>query len=466
MKDSYKSFLKTKDLAIVNSGFNIDPHEITNKLFDFQKAIVRWALQKGKAACFLDTGLGKTIVQLEWSRHIHKKEKKPVLVLAPLAVAEQTIEEGLKFGIKVNLCHSHDDVINGINITNYEKLHKFNVRDFIGVVLDESSCLKHFESKYRTLIIDSFIHTKYKLACTATPAPNDFVELGNHAEFLNIMTRPEMLAMFFINDTSKTGTWRLKGHVKDNLFWKWMSSWAVMIAKPSDIGFEDHNFILPKIHYIEHIIKTDKKPNDGYLFPQMASDLNERRKIRKETIKDRCKLAKEIIDDSNGDSFVVWCGLNDESKFLHSIINDSVEITGSQSNDIKIKSILDFAHGRTKKVITKSKITGFGVNWQICNNAIFVGLNDSWESLYQSIRRIWRFGQEKETNIHIIIEEREGSVLANLKRKDIQAKQMQENMIIHMSDFMKREVMQTKNEKTEYNPIIKMEVPQWLKKKT
>lgn len=459
----YKDFLQTKELMNIDSGFDIKLSDINTQLFDFQKVIVRWALKKGKAACFLDTGLGKTILQLEWSRHIVKKEKKPILILAPLAVSEQTVEEGRKFGIKVNLCANQGDVKNGINITNYEKLHKYDVSKFVGVILDESSCLKNFESKYRNLIIESFIHTKYKLACTATPSPNDFMELGNHSEFLNIMTRVEMLSMFFINDTSNTGTWRLKGHVKNNMFWKWLSTWSVMIVKPSDIGFDDKDFILPKLNYIEHIIKSKKKPI-GRFFNDLASDLNDRRKIRKETIQDRCDKAKEITNNNNG-SYVIWCGLNNESTLLSKLINNSTEITGSQSNEQKIKSILGFAHGKIKRVISKSKITGFGVNWQICNNAIFVGLNDSWESLYQSIRRIWRFGQKKETNIHIIIEEREGSVLKNLKRKDIQARQMQENMVKYMSEFTKKEVLKTKIEQTEYNPTIKMEIPKWLKEK-
>ena len=394
----------------------------------------------------------------------YKKEKEPILILAPLAVSEQTVEEGKKFNIKVNLCANNNDIKNGINITNYEKLHKFSVSKFIGIVLDESSCLKHFESKYRNLIIDSFIHTKYKLACTATPSPNDFMELGNHSEFLNIMTRMEMLSMFFINDTSNTGTWRLKGHVKDNMFWKWMSTWAIMITKPSDIGFKDKKFLLPKINYIEHIIKSKQKPV-GMFFNELAGDLNSRRKIRKETIEDRCEKANQIVLNSKGSSFVIWCGLNKESSMLSNLIDDSVEITGTQKNEVKIKSILDFAHGKIKRVITKSKITGFGVNWQICNNAIFVGLNDSWESLYQSIRRIWRFGQKKETNIHIIIEEREGSVLANLKRKDEQAKQMHENMAKHTSNFTKKEILETHKEQIEYIPKIKMEIPKWLKRK-
>jgi len=405
-----------------------------------------------------------TILQLEWSRHIVKKEKKPIIILAPLAVSEQTVEEGRKFGIKVNLCASQDDVKNGINITNYEKIRKFQMNKFVGVVTDESSCLKNFTSKYRNLIIESFTHTKYKLACTATPSPNDFMELGNHSEFLNIMTRVEMLSMFFINDTSNIGTWRLKGHVKDNMFWKWLSTWSVMIVKPSDIGFSDKGFILPKLNYIEHIIKSKQKPV-GRFFNELASDLNDRRKIRKKTIQPRCNKAKKIVDGYQGNSFVIWCGLNKESETLSKLINNSVEITGSQSNEQKIKSILGFAHGKIKRVITKSKITGFGINWQVCNNAIFVGLNDSFESLYQSIRRIWRFGQKKETNIHIIIEEREGSVLKNLKRKDKQARQMQENMIKHMSEFTKKEVLKTRVEQTEYNPTIKMEIPKWLKGK-
>lgn len=458
----YKDFVKTKELINTDSGFSVHIKDMNPNLFNFQRDIVKWALRKGRAACFLDTGLGKTIIQLEWSRHVYLKEKSPVLILAPLAVAEQTICEGKKFGIKVNLCSSQEDVINGINISNYEKLHKFITKDFIAIVLDESSILKHFESKYKNLIIESFIRTKYKLACTATPSPNDFVELGNHSEFLNVMTRSEMLSMFFINDTGDTGTWRLKGHVKNNIFWKWLSSWSVMITKPSDIGYPDNGFILPKLNYIEHVLMSKQQPQTGF-FHNLVKDLNDRRKIRKETIIDRCNKAKDIINKTE-DSFVIWCGLNAESVLLSKLIDESVEITGSQTPEQKIKSILGFADGGIKRVITKSKITGFGINWQICHNAVFVGLNDSWESLYQSIRRIWRFGQQKETNIHIIIEEREGSVLDNLKRKDKQAKQMYQNMIKHMNTFIKEQITSNEKEKIFYTPTTEMEIPKWIKR--
>lgn len=457
---NYKEFLKTKEFNISNIGFDIELSDINKKLFDFQKVIVKWALKKGKSACFADTGLGKTFMQLEWANQVFKKENKPIIILAPLAVSNQTVEEGKKLDIEVNLCEKMSDVKNGINITNYEKLHKFTVKDFIGVVIDESSCLKHFASKYRTMIIDTFRNTKYKLACTATPAPNDYMELGNHAEFLNIMTRVEMLSMFFINDTRDTGSWRLKGHIKNNMFWKWLSSWSIMITKPSDLGFDDSKFVLPKLNYIEHIIKSRVKPN-GVFFHTLARDLNDRRKIRKETIDQRCEKAADITNN-NDESFVVWCGLNDESKLLSKLINNSVAVYGSQDNELKAKLMLDFAKGKISRIITKSKISGFGMNWQICNNAIFVGLNDSWESLYQAIRRIWKFGQKKETNIHIIIEEREGSVLDILKRKDSQAKKMHENMAKHMAEYTKKEIEHTTKETTEYNPTIEMRVPVWL----
>jgi hypothetical protein len=292
--NQYKNFLKSKQIIDQKSGFEIPLSKLNSALFDWQKVIVRWALARGRAALFEDCGLGKTPQQLEWADQICKKEKEPILILAPLAVSQQTHREGKKFNIKVNICKSQKDIKNGINITNYEKLHKFKHDKFIGVVLDESSILKNFSGSIRNEIIGAFSKTKYRLACTATPSPNDYSELGNHAEFLGIMSRSEMLATFFINDTAHTGTWRLKGHVQNNIFWKWMASWSVMITKPSDIGFEDKGFALPKIKYHQHIIETKSKPSFGF-FPEIAQTLNDRRKVRNETIEIRCNEAAKLI---------------------------------------------------------------------------------------------------------------------------------------------------------------------------
>lgn len=256
LKESYSDFLKQKELVDSPSGFCVDVDDLNPMLFDWQKVIVRWALRRGRAALFEDCGLGKTPQQLEWARIVSEREDAPVLIFAPLAVAEQTRQEGEKFGIPVRMCEDKSDIRNGVNITNYEKFHKFDASVFCGVVIDESSILKSFTGVFRNEVIGAFRSTKYKLACTATPAPNDYMELGNHSEFLGVMTRSEMLSTFFINDTGDTGKWRLKGHVKDNMFWEWLSSWAVMLSKPSDLGYDDDGFILPKLHYHEILLKA------------------------------------------------------------------------------------------------------------------------------------------------------------------------------------------------------------------
>jgi len=276
-------------------GFDISKDEMNPMLFGFQMDIIRYALRRGRLAVFADCGLGKTPIQLEWARHVYAKTNKPILILAPLAVSRQTIREGKKFGITVSLARENTDIINGINITNYEMLHKFDTSVFSGVVLDESSILKSYTGKVRTQIIESFTGTQYKLACTATPAPNDYMELGNHAEFLGAMTRAEMLAMFFVNDASDTGTWRLKGYAQER-FWEWMSQWAVMLKRPSDLGYSDDGFVLPSLEVHEHTIEADAS-QVGHLFAVEKLTLSERRAARKSTLEQR---VEEIANTING----------------------------------------------------------------------------------------------------------------------------------------------------------------------
>lgn len=459
---NYTEFLDKKQLHHQNSGFESDLN-LNPALFDFQKDVVKWALQKGKACLFQDCGMGKTIQQLEWARHVQHYTQKPILILAPIAVAEQTVAEGQKFGIDVTLCTSQKDVQKGINITNYEKLHKFKTADFGGIVLDESSILKSMSGHYRNLIIDSFKNTPYKLACTATPSPNDYMELGNHAEFLNVMSYSEMLSMFFVNDMSDTKKWRLKKHAKEREFWKWICSWAVMMATPSDLGYEEPGFDLPKLTYHEEIVKALKKKNLEYgFFATQAQTMSERRTVRRESIQARCERAAEIVNDSN-DQWVIWCGLNAESQLLTSLINEATEITGSQKQDWRADKMLGFAKRDVKRIVTKPSIAGFGMNWQNCNKMIFVGLSDSWEQLYQATRRIWRFGQTKPVDAYIVIEEREGKVLENIKRKDQQAKHMLASMIKHTQDISKEELH--KNSKKQIKWYEKtMELPEWINK--
>lgn len=454
----YNTFLDKKRLEFKPVGFT-PKRKINPKLFPFERDITLWAIRKGRAALFESCGLGKTPQQLEWARLVSHEEKAPVLIVAPLAVSRQTVQEGKKFDVPVTLCHDKNDVQQGVNITNYEKLHKFDSSVFCGVVLDESSILKSFSGSTRNEIIEMFGRTPYRLACTATPSPNDYMELGNHSEFLGVMTYTEMLSMFFINDTSDVGQWRLKKHAHEQEFWRWMCSWAVMISHPKDIGYVQDGFDLPPLEYVEHIIPAPNNCNSGF-FVQEASTMDERREIRKQTIEPRCKKAAEIVNNSK-DQWVIWCGLNDESRLLTKLINNAVEITGSQDPDVREKAIIGFSNGNVQRLVTKSTITGLGMNWQHCNKTIFVGLNDSWEQLYQSTRRLWRFGQNKPVEAHIVIEEREGKVLKNIKRKDTQAQHMIQSMVQHTSDLTKHELGKQNGDHKE-QPCQQMMMPNFL----
>ena len=433
----YKDFLKGKEIVCQFRGF--DPGPLNNNLFDFQKDVVTWAIKKGNAALFLNTGLGKTICQLEWADQVCGHTHMPVLILAPLAVSKQTIGEGNKFGYTVNLCTSCDDVRPGINITNYEKLHKFDPDVFAGVVADESGIMKSFTGKIRNQMIEMWGNTPYKLSCTATPSPNDYEELGNQAEFLGISTRVEMLSMFFVNDTAHTGTWRLKGHAESK-FWQWVCSWAIMIQKPSDIGYSDDGFILPPLKFHEHVITTQIKKS-GTLFNFEASTLQERRQARKLSLEDRCQKAAEIINNHGG-SWLIWCGLNAESDLMHRLINNSVEVKGADKSEHKEQSLIRFANGEIDCLVSKVKIAGYGMNFQNCHNIMFVGLSDSFEDLYQAVRRCYRFGQQKQVNVHVVTHESEGAVVANIKRKEIKFQEMYEGMIKNMVDITKIELRQ------------------------
>lgn len=458
---TYEEFLKKKEMTIKPSGFITD--NLNENLFDYQKAIVKWALRKGKAALFEDTGLGKTIQQLAWADAVNKHTYRPVLILAPLAVAEQTSKEAVKFGMKCKLCESHEDIVNGINITNYEKIHKFDTSCFSGIVLDESSIIKSYSGKTTKDLQERFEHTPYKLCCTATPSPNDYTEIGTTAEFLGVMPRSEMLSTFFINDSMGKGKngrigWRLKGHAEKSFF-KWISSWAMMIKNPSDIGFDGSRFILPKLNINEIVIETESDGNS--LFVEYAETLNERRQARKESIEERVKIAKKIAESS--EQCLVWCDYNYESEALHKAINGSVEVKGSDLPEHKKNAMIGFSNSNVKCLISKPSICGFGMNWQNCNTMIFCGLSDSYEQFYQAIRRCWRFGQKNDVNVYVIISEKEMEVLLNIKRKQSEHDRMSKEMIAIMSEQSISEINNYVIEKTEYNPLIAMTLPQWLR---
>lgn len=442
---SYKLFLENKALSDAATGLDRIP-ELNDKLFKFQADIVGWALRRGRAAIFADCGLGKTPMQLEWARHV----PGDVLILAPLAVAAQTVREGKKFGIPVNRCQSQKDVKPGINIANYERLESFDASKFTGVVLDESSILKSYDGKTRTLIIESFARTPFRLAATATPSPNDYMELGNHAEFLGVMTRAEMLAMFFVHDGGETQKWRIKGHAEAT-FWKWVCEWAVMIRKPSDLRYDDGKFKLPPLHMHEHMVRATHAA-DGELFAMPAATLQERIGARRATIDDRAEKAAEMVN-AGKEQWIVWCNLNGESNKLAKLIPDSVEVVGSDSAEYKEKAVEDFVSGKTRVIISKASMFGYGLNLQNCSNMAFVGMTDSYEQFYQALRRTYRFGQKNPVHAHIIMADIEGAVLLNIKRKEKDAAKMAEEMAKNMKELNAAALHDgsTKRQKAEYN---------------
>lgn len=449
---NYKEFISSKQFLVKSSGFKVNRSGLNDALFDFQKDIVRWSLAKGRSAIFADCGLGKTIMQLEWAQKVFDYTGKPVLIVAPLSVSFQTKKEGEKFGYNVNICITQDDVTEGINITNYEKLNNFVSKYFSGVVLDESSILKSFSGKIRNQMIEMFYNTEFKLCCTATPAPNDYMELGNHSEFLSVMTRSEMLSMFFVHDGGETSKWRLKGHAED-AFWQWMASWSVFVDNPVNLGYKDEGYVLPKLN-IQEIIVDGSEPIKEKL------TLSERRDARKESLVDRCTAAANLVNDSR-EQWLVWCDLNCESDLLHKLISKSRDVKGSDNADYKQKMMNGFTDKKLKCLISKPSIAGFGMNWQNCHNIIFVGLSDSYEKYYQAVRRCWRFGQKKQVNVFIIISAKEGCVKKNIERKQRDTEKMQKAMIELTRDITKRELKKTVRMIDVYNAEEKMKLPDW-----
>ena len=428
---TYSDFLQSKAIKSVPTGLP-DPGPVPSMLFPFQADIVRWALRRGRAAIFADCGMGKTPMQLSWADQVPGK----VLILAPLAVAQQTVREGRKFGIDLTYSRATCDA--RITITNYEMLDHFNPVDYTGIVLDESSILKAYDGKFRSQIIESFKDTPFRLACTATPAPNDHMELGNHAEFLGVLSRTEMLSTFFVHDGGDTSKWRIKGHAESD-FWRWVTSWAVMIRKPSDLGYEDGGFILPELVMHPHIVQAQHTP-EGLLFAMEATTLQERQQARKITTPERVAKVAEIVASKPGEPWLIWCNLNTESEAVTAAIKGAVEITGSDPAETKESRMLGFSEGKHRVVVTKPSIAGFGMNWQHCPNVVFLGLSDSYEQFYQAIRRCWRFGQENPVHCHIVTSDLEGAVVSNIQRKESDAARMAEGMVAHMHELNEQEI--------------------------
>jgi len=454
--NDYKRFVQNK---IRNPEvYGRDPMQVHPMLFDFQKAIVNWAIRRGRAAMFADCGLGKTLCQLEWARQSGDR----VLILAPLAVAEQTISEGRRIDIAIRKV-DRPDAESGIQITNYEKLGHFVGAPYDAIVLDESGILKSLDGKTRTMLLREFTGIPRRLCCTATPAPNDLSELANHSEFLGVMSRVEMLATFFVHDSDRSGSdgWRLKGHAQD-AFWRWVAKWATYVRMPSDLGFDDGDFKLPELAITQELVRVDWKP-EGMLFSAGLGGISDRRDARRNTLDARVERSAEIILASS-EQWLVWCGLNAEGDGLEKRLGDDcVQIAGCDSDDEKIEKEMRWRAGDVRTLVTKSSIFGWGMNWQHCRNMLFLGIGDSYEQYYQSIRRCWRFGQKLPVNAVIVVSDAEQTVAENVRRKEKAAAALAAGIVAHAKDAMRTEVMGGDKQQTTYNPTVRMRLPDWAK---
>lgn len=413
---NYDAFLQSKQKIHHASGFNVDTSSLNNHMFDFQKFIVMRALKAGKYAIFADCGLGKTLMQLEWANQVAEHTNGTVIILAPLAVVAQTIQEGAKFGIDMSR----------IYVTNYEQLEKTDCSDFSGVVLDESSILKNFEGATKKLIIESFAKTPYKLACTATPSPNDPMEMGNHSEFLDVMGRNEMLAMYFVHDGGQTAKWRLKGHAT-KMFYQFIGTWAIMLSNPADIGFKMDGYDLPSLNLLEREIKTPKRDNGSLFNDAIISATNFNQELRL-TKFERLEEVVSIVNSKPGENFIIWIKQNAEGEELKKLLPDAVEVKGNDTNEWKRDKLLGFANNEFRILITKTKIASFGMNYQNCKNQIFASLDFSFEGLYQAIRRSYRFGQKDEVNIYLITTDTMANVKQAIETKQQNFEIMQNEM--------------------------------------
>lgn len=460
---NYCDFIASKQIKLSNYGFNVSRSKLNPNLFDWQADIVKWALLRGRAALFEECGMGKTLQQLAWAEQVVMHSKKPVIIHCPIGVRSQTVREAERFniGVPVKVANSADDIaMDGINLVNYEKLHKFDTSIFGGIVLDESSLLKNAQGKTKQQLIESYARTPYRLACTATPAPNDHMELGTHAEFLGTSSYMDMLSRYFVHDSANTASWRLRGHaVKD--FWKWVSTWAICISRPSDLLGSDEGYILPPLtierHYIE---RDDDSAPEGFLFNVASATATTIHSGRRGTLINRSKKARDIFE-SVDDYTIIWCDTNYESDSLTKMVPDAIEIRGSDSDDAKEEKIQSFSSGQVKCIITKPSITGFGVNWQHCNRQIFSGLSYSFESYYQAVRRSWRFGQTRPVGIHIIIAEGEASIESAIARKETDHLLMQSQMADAMRGFTLEELGKDKPKK-KYVAKAEIKLPTFL----
>lgn len=453
---SYDAFVAGKVATCAASGF--DAPVVVGGLYPHQVDLVRWACRRGRAAIFADTGLGKTAMQLVWAQMVADASGGRVIIVAPLAVAAQTIREGARIGVAVSA-----DAGARVQIVNYDRMHKIDPSDYAGVVLDESSILKSYSGATRDALIRAFSTTPYRLACTATPAPNDWTELGNHAEFLGVCTRAEMLATYFCHDGGETSVWRLKGHARAD-FWRWVAQWGAVVRRPSDLGHPDAGYGLPPIQWHDHVVPMDETQAHaaGMLFVGAAIGLSEQRAARKATIPARVAMAAEVITAEPGEPWLVWCERNDESAMLTNAIDGAVEVTGADDEEVKADRMIAFADGRVRVLVSKPKICGFGMNFQRCARVLFVGPSNSYEATYQAIRRCWRFGQSRDVHVHVVASTADAAVVANYRRKEADAAQMQAAMVAAMRDLVRDAVVGNVRSRDGYGADRPMTVPEWM----
>ena len=456
---SYSDYIARKLGTTPATGI-ADGFSVPGSLFPHQSALTAWAIRRGRAAIFADTGLGKSRMQLAWADAVQRHTKRPVLILAPLAVAQQTVAEARSIGIDAVHARDREHAYASIVVTNYERLHRFIPDHFGGVVLDESSCIKHHDAKTLRTLLDAFRDTPFKLCATATPAPNDWTELGTHAEFLGVCTRAEMLAEFFTHDGGDTSVWRLKGHAR-HVFWQWVCQWGALVRRPSDLGFDDAAYALPPLHLHEHTVSTEM-PTNGMLFASEAQTLSERREARRLSIADRVADCARIVN-ADREPWVVWCDLNAEGDALRAAIPGAVEIRGADDADVKEQRLADFAAGRIRVLITKPSIAGFGLNWQHCARMAFVGVTDSFEAYYQAVRRCRRFGQKRDVHVHVFASTAEGAVVANLRRKERDALAMAESLSAETRDAVMASVTGQRRQTNDYTAARRVAVPDFLR---
>jgi len=455
----YERFLESKAVLAPTCGFDVPDSALNPMLFPFQRDITRWALKRGKAAIFAHTGLGKGPMQLEWLSQVSNHTDAPVLLPAPLAVAEQFQDEAEKFKYRVTRCESQEDVRPGINVTNYERLHLFDIPKFSAVAMDESSCIKDWTSKTSQTLIERLKNTPYKLCSTATPSPNDHAELGTHAELLDVMQRSQMLAMFFEHSGKETAKWSLKGHGKKP-FWKFVASWAVCLKRPSDLGYSNEGFDLPKLNLIEHVVPVDQSiATEGMLFrcPDLSSTgLHKEMRL---TAENRAAKAAEIIRAQPDVPWFAWCNTDYEAEALKAILPEIVEVRGPEKPNVKAAKLLGFARGEIREMLSKPGIAGYGMNFQVCWNTVIMGLSYSFEDLFQLLRRFWRYGQTHEVNAHLVYAETEGPVLQVIRRKERDYEELQ----AEMNTAMREEQLAQRAPKHKYEHTKRMKIPKWLK---